>query len=456
MKLKYILFLSVLYLLFTGCKKDWLDAKPSTDLVVPQNLGDYQSLLDNTDVFNTNEPVIGLMAGEQFHLSESDWQNVPVLTFKNAYIWGDDIYQGEEGNSGWWNSYTKVLYANVVLEGITKINPTAANQVAWNNIKGSSLFFRAFEFYNLSQLFCKPYNSTTANSDLGVPLRTTSDINTPSVRATLQQTYDQIINDLQAARELLPVSPTIRSRPSRQAADALLARIYLSMEDYAKAGEAATKALQSYSVLIDYNSLNASSSSPFPSLRNGNTEVIFYAEMQGVQVLNSPALIVEPVLYSLYDSADLRKSIFFTGNGGIKNFKGSYTGTLFYHFAGLATDELYLIRAESYARANKTTEALQDLNSLLQNRYQGTFVPVTATSVNDALIRIVAERKKELLYRGLRWSDLRRLNKDNQFKETLTRGLNGQTYSLLPNDPKYVFLIPPEIIRLSGIQQNIR
>jgi tetratricopeptide (TPR) repeat protein len=456
MNLKYLLSVVSLSLLFAGCKKDWLEARPSTDLVVPQSIEDYQALLDNTEIFNINEPVIGFMAGEQFHLSGSDWQNIPVQTFKNAYIWAEDIYQGEEGVSGWWESYKKVLYTNVVLEGIVKVTPKAINQIAWNNVKGSALFLRALEFYNLSQLFCKAYNTATANTDLGIPLRTSSDINAPSVRATLQQTYDQIINDLKESRDLLPNIPTVKSRPSKGAADALLARIYLSMEEYVKAGDAANKALQSSNELIDYNTLNPVSPSPFPSLLNGNKEVIFYVQIQGVAALNPPTMLIDSALYNLYDSNDLRKSIFFTNSTSGQTFKGFYTGTSFYHFAGLATDELYLIRAETYARANNVSAALQALNALLQKRYQGTFVPVTATNANDALIKILLERKKELLYRGIRWPDLRRLNKDNQFKETLVRNTGTQTYSLTPGDPKYVFLIPPEIIRISGIQQNIR
>lgn len=78
---------------------------------------------------------------------------------------------------------------------------------------------------------------------------------------------------------------------------------------------------------------------------------------------------------------------------------------------------------------------------------------------NDAteVLRLVLnERRKELAFRGIRWSDLRRLNKDERFAVTLSRTLNGQTYQLSPNDKRYVIPIDEQEIRLSGIEQNER
>jgi hypothetical protein len=147
--------------------------------------------------------------------------------------------------------------------------------------------------------------------------------------------------------------------------------------------------------------------------------------------------------------------MFFSASSPI-GFIGSYSGSLLY-FDGLATDELYLIRAECNARSGKTTEAMNDLNDLLITRYAtGHFTPLTASNAGNALDQILTERRKELVLRGLRWSDLRRLNKDPHYAVTLTRTLNGQTYSLPPNDNKYVFPIPDDEIKISGIPQNPR
>ena len=94
----------------------------------------------------------------------------------------------------------------------------------------------------------------------------------------------------------------------------------------------------------------------------------------------------------------------------------------------------------------------------MQKRWKaGTFIPFTAATATDALTKIINEKRKELPFTGsIRWEDLRRLNKEPQFAKTLIRILNGQTYSLPPNDAKYTLPIPDDEIRLSGIAQNIR
>ena len=100
---------------------------------------------------------------------------------------------------------------------------------------------------------------------------------------------------------------------------------------------------------------------------------------------------------------------------------------------------------------------MADLNSLLVKRWaNGTFTPYTAVDAADALNQILTERRKELLYRGLRWTDLRRLNKSPATAITLTRTVNGQIYTLPPNDPRYLYAIPDNVMtsNSSGMKQN--
>ena len=123
---------------------------------------------------------------------------------------------------------------------------------------------------------------------------------------------------------------------------------------------------------------------------------------------------------------------------------------------GIATDEVYLTRAECYARAGKVSEAMNDLNTLMIKRWKaGTFIPFTATSTSEALSIILEERRKETLFRGLRWLDLRRLNSEGA-NITLTRNVDNQTYKLEPNSPRYALPLPPDVISLTGIPQNER
>ena len=140
----------------------------------------------------------------------------------------------------------------------------------------------------------------------------------------------------------------------------------------------------------------------------------------------------------------------------IRDSNTSYAGSVF-PFTGLATDELFLTRAECYARDSNSSAALADLNTLLRHRFaSGTFIPVSAPSPAAALDSILLERRKELPFRGLRWTDLRRLNLDGA-NITIHRSLNGTPYTLSPNSNLYTLPIPPDVLNDNpGMIQNTR
>jgi len=441
--------------LAAGCgKKDFLEAKPSSDLFIPTTLDDFQALMDKDLVIN-DMPELGELSSDNYYLLYSTWQGLNSTKERNAYTWASDTYQGQGGVDDWNVPYQQVFYANTVLAGIDDAPVTAATQPRLNAIKGAAYFVRAYAFYNLAQLFAPVYDSATAAGDLGIPLRITPGIDAPSVRASVKDTYNQVLTDLAQAYMLLPAAIPFnnRNRPSQPAAMALRARVYLSMRAYAQAGACADSSLRLYNTLINYNTISTSSPTPFN--KTNNTETMYQARiLVGTQVLKGVTVagcIIDSTLYRSYDVNDLRQSIFFNA---VPNAKGSYTNNI-YCFSGIATDEMYLVRAECYARARNTTAAMADLNTLLQNRYKPGFTPLTASGPENALSIILTERRKELFFRGLRWTDLRRLNKEG-YNISLTRVLNGQTYQLPPGDLRYTFPIPPDVINLGGIQQNPR
>ncbi|GAA0881862.1 hypothetical protein GCM10009120_04580 [Sphingobacterium siyangense subsp. cladoniae] len=99
---------------------------------------------------------------------------------------------------------------------------------------------------------------------------------------------------------------------------------------------------------------------------------------------------------------------------------------------------------------------MQLLNKLLLHRWKsGKFQVLTAKSDSEALDLILKERRKELLFRGVRWLDLKRLNKEGR-EISLKRVLGGKEFVLYPNDLRYALPIPEDVIELSGMQQNPR
>jgi len=451
---KKIFLLIILCLVFLSCQKEYLEKKSDKSLLIPTTLIDFQNLLDNLDIFNIS-PSLPVVASDDFYGTDARVNAYLGAYQKNSYIWASDIDEGVE--MGDWNTpYRQVFYSNVVLDGLQKIDVNATIQVEWNKIKGSALFHRAFAFYNLSQMYAKPYNANTASQDLGIPIRLEADVNQKSKRGTLQQTYEQIISDLKEAESLLPGTSAFQSRPNKMAVQALLARVYLNMEDYPNSLLYADTCLSLNSTLIDYNTLSKTSTIPFPvAPNNHNIEMIFYARMTTYTFGAANNTTIDDALYQSFLANDLRKAIYFSGSDP-SWFKGRYTGNIGRLFGGIARDEIFLIKAESQARQGKTKDAMDDLNALLKTRWSNTapYNVLTAIDAEDALKQILVERRKELVFRGLRWGDLRRLNKDSRFEKIITRVLNGQTYTLLPNSNRYTFPIPMQEILVSGIEQN--
>jgi len=257
------------------------------------------------------------------------------------------------------------------------------------------------------------------------------------------------------------VSTTFLNRASRPATLALLARVYLSMRKYDSAKVYADSLLVLNPPLLAYDSLAVGS--PFPFAKQ-NKEILYQAafvQYNGArQVLTGLVYgsdcLVDSFLARSYDSSDLRPALCYVHYGTDSlGLNGTYTGSIF-PFGGLATDEVYLIRAECEARVGDTIGAASDLKTLLTKRWKtGKFKGIVFGSQQGAINAVLLERRKELTFRNVRWSDLRRLNKEN-YNITLTRKTNGSVATLPSKDKRYVLPIPPDVLRLGGITDNQR
>lgn len=458
-KIYKALYLLMIISVSMGCKK-YLDGKPNKGLVVINNLQDLQSLLDNsTDKINLVNPGADVVSADEYYLPYANFQALGYEQFRNMYTWQPaDLFVPR--NSGFTNDWSQVFdmvyIANTILDNIGKIERTTANADQWDSIKGQALFLRGYIYFKAAGIWALAYDPATSNTDLGLPLRLTSNFNESSVRSSVTQTYDQIISDIKNSIRLLPKTQVHPYRSNQSASYALMAKILLSMRQYDRAGSYADSCLKNYNTLVDYNTYNPTDTYPISQF---NKEVIYDTSVGGFG--SSPVdpyyARVDTVLYSLYAANDLRKTLFFMSMGdGSYSFRGTYEGAGYNLFNGIATDEVYLIRAECNARASKVSDALNDLNALLIKRYKtGNFTPVTAASQTDALTKILTERKKELFMRGTRWIDIKRFNKEGA-GISLQRNVNGKIFSLSANDLRFALPLPNDIVPLSGMQQNPR
>lgn len=447
-----------------SCQKEFLEKKPDKALLVPETLTDFQQLLDNTELVMNKSPFLSSVACEQIYIPDNILLSLSPHTLK-IYRWDKFIYDFTDIYNGDWDvPYAQVFYANIVLEGLARLKHSEKESKVFNDVKGQALFARAASFFDLVQEYAQPYVVGEENVTPGIPIRLASDINTKSSRATLRQSYDQIISDLEKAVSLLPENTQYLTRPCKPAALALLSRVYLSMRQYVKAEEYASKALEYNSRLLDYNTITATTTYKMPkALANQNPEIIYYRVMTSTSVSTNNSIYIDTVFQKSYSDDDLRKKLWFrSGANGMVSFRGHYTGS-FEPFTGIATDELLLTKAECLARHNKISEAMSLLNKLLVTRWKNNpntgatlYKNQTAIDAKDAISKILSERSKELFWRNLRWTDLRRLNQEAGLEVTLHRVVSGESINVLPNDKRYVLPIPETVIAQTGMVQNSR
>ena len=462
MKTKYKIIVNtvclILLALLYSCKKQdaFLNEKPVASLSTIATLSDCQLLLQNEGVLNQNDPALGEMSTDDFYLLSSSFNSLNTVPEKNSFIWAKTIYAAGVSDPDFTDAYNIAYIANTILDALPNIPVSANQQTLSNTIKGTALFFRAIAFYNVVQTFAMPYDSVSATTELGVPLPLTSDVNAKVTRASEGDCYNQIINDLITAANLLPANTLYVTAPSQTAAYGALARVFLGMSSYGNALKYANLCLSQNSQLTDYNTIVPTTISLIARSKFFPEDIFHTSLLTYGEIRTAFSAITDSTLFNSYGNNDLRKSLFFVIKNGLPYFRGTYDnrGSC---YSGIATDEIYLVRAECNARIGNTGTAMTDLNTLLSKRWKtGTFIPFTATSADNALQQILLERRKELIFRGLRWTDLRRLNKESRFAITLTRVINGTTYTLPPNDPRYAFPFPDPEIQLTGIPQNQR
>jgi hypothetical protein len=459
-------------LLATGCKK-FLTEEPTSDLtnttvikdVTGLNLllqGTYRIMRDGNN--GSDNPAVSSPLGIKL-LSTCSGLDMMVNQEQVGnnwyfYTYGNQRYDATSGVPGiiWTTMYKVINNTNIILENVDNIE---GEQAQINAVKGQALALRARCYFNLVRLYQHTYS--IAKEKPGVPLQLTSDLE-PKARASVQEVYNQIVTDLTNAETLL----VDYGRPSINYYNAdvvnfLLAEVYLTMEDWAKAQQYANKIRSSYE-LMTIGEYKAGFSTPNKewvlAYEQGSQDYWWYdspacwfdfgqnnAPWQAEQILPSnyfvdiimkddPRLLVianplYPGKYAATKFLELRDE---PPYGNLYDFRAA---------------EMYLVEAEAAARQNDVQTALQVLNTLQRERG----ATVTNTSSQDALIdAILLERRKEMWGEGLEWFDILRLQLPI---ERITSQGHYQNISIPKNSNKLIMMIPEkEVINNSLLVQN--
>jgi len=444
MKIRYIVLLILVANLFSACSK-FLDVKPK-GIVIPEKLADYEGVL-NAPAMNKTFPINLLdFADDNFNKLDQLSQSATA----NGYYWRPIITVNENASPDVWGPlYNSIYSTNVVINGVMEAADGTVAQK--ERVKAEALVVRAYCYLNLLTVFGKAYDPATAATDPGLPLVTSINVTDKvPARSSVQVTLDGIINDVSTAIPALPESNINRYRVSKYAAYSLLSRVYLYMANYPKAKEYADLALLAPHTLLNYNNYTAYTQLPVYDL---NPEVLW----QRSAISGSPVFMLYSAdLKSFFDSSDIRyQFLTVTNNNGLG--RASLPGT--YNF-GTTFPEMYLTKAELLAREGKFNEAMAIVNDLRKKRIKtASYADQAAANGEDALLKVLAERRRELAYSGVRWFDMKRLDREGRMPEVrrINPDTQGVDASLPPHSPKYTFEIPVRVTLFNpGMERNFK
>jgi starch-binding outer membrane protein, SusD/RagB family len=444
---------------FSSCKKSFLDVQPPTSLLTPQALATEADLqvavrgmysgMRSSNLYGRNSIVFGDVMADVSYVSPQNSNR-----FVNQFNYAPTL---TEGTGIWTTAYTVILRANNI------INSNVTANVNVNQYKGEAYAARALMYFELIRFFAKPYTDDADGP--GVPIVLTYDPNGLPARNKIREVYTQIVNDLNQAYGLMTLF-TNSSYLSKYAAKGLLAKVYLTMGDYANAKTAALDVINNSGFTVVGTSNHASYwSNAVP--RTDKLETLFEVSSDATSNAGTDALayiysqagygdlMAAHDLYSSYAAGDVRTAYLITKfRGGenawtVEKYSNTNNASDKDDIKILRLSDVYLIAAEASYATNNEADARTYLNYVVTRRVPG-FTGYTSTGA-ILLSDILNERKKELAFEGDRLHTLNRL------KLPIQRGIDypAAVRTIAYWDYRRILAIPLEEIQANpNIGQN--
>ncbi len=414
---KYSLYLLAAFFILGSCKKE-------LDQNNPQEFSD-------ANAFKTIEHVqLGVNAAfGAYAIYAADVYKTTLVTdeakigadnagsgaLEYRYQYGADNTTGANVIAGYYGYYALIDQVNRVLPNVDRV--TGGTEGRKDELKGHLLGLRALAHFGLLQSFCKNYNPT----GMGVAIMTEFNAAAKPSRNTMGEVMAQIELDLDAAKALLPpvtVSSFSDTVLNRINIAAYQARIALYRGDYEAAisfsSEVINSGVKPLVSGLDYAGIWTDQNT------NESLFRIRYLQSAGIGGLwNGPggAVLIAPSdkLYNSYSVNDIRQGTFIGTNGSGNKYVNKHflssRGARIVDLKACRTSEMYLIRAEAYAKkaGPDLAAGAADLNALRAQRIFS-YVDETFASPADLVDAVIEERYKELCFEGFRLYDLKRNN----------------------------------------------
>lgn len=445
--MKNILYSLLVLVLFTSCE-EYLELQPHTMIT------DEQAIVDK---YSAQEAVNGMYNALQRHGNYGIYRELladlasdavsPARTvFVHLEFQTNDIQSNNSFlNYLWTDPYNAILQTNHVLEKVPLLSDIPDDRLV--GMLGEAYFIRALCHFNLLCHFGDiPVITSTQLSDIQ-----------DEGRKPVGEVYDFIINDLNMAIERLPdryeaegdftFAKVTRTRATVHAARGLLARVYLHRgRGHSNLQEVIT--LTTEIINDPFYQLESDYLKAFKGFSSESVFEIYFAldDPNYVSLETNPGFSMNYVASSSLvealrtDSADTRMPVLaapIRDQFHTLKYESKQSPVVVIRLA-----DLYLMRAEAYARTEDTLNARADLNLI---RSRAGLPAATSMSGDDLFEKIIDERFIELAFEGHRFFDLNRTGKTIE----VMSAINPDTWE----DSDTLFPLPYIEVNL-GLSQN--
>jgi starch-binding outer membrane protein, SusD/RagB family len=488
MKFNKILAIPLLLLVVaSGCKKDFLETKPSdavTATDIFSSTANVQLYVDGAFKLMYQFAPNGSTRHDNFGQKgwdlSSDLMGTDMVVNTQGYGWFNASYQytewlqptaGRHPDNAWYFYYAIVGKANTILANIETASGTQSDK---EYLKGQAYGLRAYAYFYLINYWAQTYKGH--ESDKGVPIYPdlASTLAGGNSRGTVQQVYDFINDDLAKATTLL----TGKTRANKVYMDMSVingfkARVALIQENWAAAATAANAARQGYSLFTtsQYTSRGAFSTISGAEWMWGSlipsTEATIYASYfshmdiatGGYAALGGQKKITK-ALYDQIPAGDVRKTRFKTPGTGTTadpdydqhKFEVPSPGSWAADYLYMRVSEMYLIEAEALARQGQDAAARTVLETLVKARNPA--YSAASFSGTTLISEIMLQRRIEMWGEGFSLIDIKRwktgLNRPTGAGNHGSPNFNPAVYTLPDADPKFLMRIPQSELDLNG------
>ncbi|HYK47283.1 MAG TPA: RagB/SusD family nutrient uptake outer membrane protein [Parafilimonas sp.] len=411
--MKNILYILIASCILAACDKK-LDISPSdaipgdqafsTDENVKKALNGAYDAMTTDYLLNGDLQLYSELLGADGEITWTGTYGQPRQIFEKQILVNNDYVA-----STWDNAYAAINICNNILDAIDVVKPEDQDRV-----KGEALFIRGEMYFELVRFFGKPYSAGDVNTNLGVQIVTTPTKGSITEanyvpRSTVAETYDRVLNDLTEAESLLPEENGFYA--TKYAAAAILSRVYLQMEDFAKARDEANTVIESgeYSLTSTY-------AEAFNNDENSSEDIfaVQVSEQDGSNDFNlfwsipqyggrSGDVDIEQKHLDLYEPDDARLALFYEDPHHV--WRSGKWQQYAKNIPIVRLGEMYVTRAECNFRLGTSVGAtpFEDIETIRARS------GLSTTQSYITLNNIIMERHLEIAHEGERIHDVKRL-----------------------------------------------